>query len=276
MVAYELDETNEHYAAHGWCVIDLPDLDSVLRIREALEAKLRELCGDERATLPRYHEFVSDADHEETHWQLSNFFWECDFSFEIGRAQLGLFRDFIGPDIHLHPRPYLRIPRPGRPEDNIGLHRDTFYGQSAYEITVHIPFTDTDEGNALRVVSGSHVRAETDYTIISLGKAAWGRGSPKHQMGFPHTPKKIVDDLSGQLKPITLQVGQAMMFSPALVHGLEVNTGSKTRISIDLRIVSSLAPIMGREEAESHGYRVLSASAATSAARSYYEKNSRE
>ena len=274
MAAYDLDEINELYAAHGWCVVDLLDTDTIIRVGEALETKLRELCGDERATLSRYHEFVGDACHEETHWQLSNFLWERDIGLEIGRSQLALFREFIGPDTHIQRQPYLRIARPGKPEDNIGLHRDTFYGQTPYEVYVHIPFTDVDDGSALQVVSGSHVRAETDYTVIPLGKAAWDKGSPKHEMGFPYAPKKIADDLSTQLRPVALRVGQAMIFSPALVHGQEINVGSTTRISIDLRIVNSLAPINIKEGGNSRGYAVLCQSSVIKQARLYYEKNS--
>ena len=33
----------------------------------------------------------------------------------------------------------LRIARPFKEQDNIGLHKDTIYGQNPYEMSIHVP-----------------------------------------------------------------------------------------------------------------------------------------
>ncbi len=266
-------ELNRHYLEKGWCRVDFPDPGAIADIRDLLETKLRALCGDAEVTLTTYHQAIDDARHADILWALANYFWDEELSYRIGQTQLSVFRAFIGPDLHIQGQPYLRISRPGKSTDNIGLHRDTFYGQSPYEVTVHIPFTTVDADSALCVADDTHLNAEADFEVVSKGKADWDKGSPRHLMGFPYAPKKILDDLGTRLHSVPLQLGQAMIFTPALIHGQEVNRGDTTRVSTDLRIVNSLAPIHIKDKDALRGYRELSVSAATQAARGYHANN---
>ncbi len=46
---------------------------------------------------------------------------------------------------------YLRIARPGIQSDNIGYHKDTWYGGHPAEVTAWIPLVDVDEKAAIKV-----------------------------------------------------------------------------------------------------------------------------
>ncbi|MGQ0675214.1 MAG: glycosyltransferase, partial [Rhodospirillales bacterium] len=271
-----LTALEDHYRDHGWCRVNLPDARVIFTIREMLERRLRAAVGDDRATLERYHEFVPDERHEKVQWDLANAFWEHDCSLSIGRANHAFFRAFIGPDLHIQRKPYLRIARPGRRDDNIGFHRDTFYGQSPYEATLHIALTPLDERGALQFVSGSHTHSEADYAVVSLGNAAWTKGSPKHQMGFPYAPKKITAPIESDLTPVPLTLGQAVLFAPSMIHGQEVNRMATTRVSVDLRLVSTFAPVKIRQDAGTRGYVPLGESVVTEVAKRYYAANAAE
>lgn len=268
MAALDLAVLDVSYNEHGWVKTNLPDFECLRQIRDAIEGRLRKICGNDSITLETYHEYVTDEQHTDVQWELVNFFWDNDFSLKIGQRNYSFFRAFIGPDLHIQRRPYLRIARPNLKSDNIGYHRDTFYGQSPFEVTVHVPFVDLDAKGCMKFMEGSHIAPESAYDIVAGAPVGWTKGSRKHEMGFPYQPKKIASDLSA-LMPIPLKFGEAMVFTPALIHGQEVNEGPHTRFSVDLRIVSTFAPIKIRDDLSSRGYSPLAESAIAAIARKY-------
>ena len=182
---------------------------------------------------------------------------------------LSYFRTLIGADLHIQQEPFLRISRPGIPDDNIGLHRDTWYGDTPYEISVWIPFTDTDEGNALRVAPGSHLWSEEAYPIERFDGGV-EKGSVKHSLGFIHSqPKRYVTPPETIALPV--RVGEMIVFSLALLHGMEVNRSKRTRVSMDVRLANSLAPVKFSRSRDANYYEQLCVSPVTEAARRYYE-----
>lgn len=189
----------------------------------------------------------------------------------IIQAEMPYFRELIGSDLHIQQQPFLRIARPGAPQDNIGMHRDTWYGDTPYEISVWIPFTDTDEGNALRVAPGSHVWPEEKYPVERFAGGV-EKGSLRHSLGFIHgSPKRFAHHVPTVGLPV--QVGQAIVFSLALLHGQEVNSSTQTRISMDVRLANSLAPVkMARSRNDSY-YERLAVSPVTQTALAYAEAN---
>ena len=62
-----------------------------------------------------------------------------------------MLKEFTGIDIHIQKNPFLRIARPNKIEDNIGFHRDTLYGQSQFEVSVHVPLVNLDKSFMLKV-----------------------------------------------------------------------------------------------------------------------------
>jgi hypothetical protein len=263
----------EQYRSNGWCRFALPRPQVVFSVRDMLERRLRELLGQPEVTLATYHQFAPPEQHDELQWALVNSFWDGDCSVAICRDNLALLREFVGTDLHVQNRPYLRLVRPARHEDNIGFHRDTAYGQSLYEVTLHIPFTALDAHGSLQFASGSHVRSEAHYGIVPTGAAPWPKGSKKHLMGFPYAPKKITADISGELVPVPLALGQAVLFPPSTIHGQEINGMETTRVSVDLRLVNSFAPITIRRELGSRGYVPLCESPVAEVANRYQAAN---
>ena len=73
---------------------------------------------------------------------MAKYFWSNELCYKLARAEIELLEGFIGADLHVQQRAYLRIARPGIREDNLGFHRDTFYGQSPYEVAIHVPLVD--------------------------------------------------------------------------------------------------------------------------------------
>ena len=260
------------YEKQGFCIVDF---DNVLPLKQAqamLNKQLKELTSKDNICLDNYHEFITDNNHENIQWKLSNFFWDQNLCKLIALQQINVLKNFIGYDILIQERPFLRIARPNKTSDNIGFHRDTLYGQSPYEVAVHVPLVDLDLQSCLRFLPYSHTDPESKYKINEIVENIVVKGSKKHEMGHPYAPKKSKID-NNLMLPQPLKLGQAVIFPPSTMHGQEINLAEKTRFSYDFRIVSPYAPINIRKDFSSRGYTELNKSVVTKVAEEYHKSN---
>jgi hypothetical protein len=205
----------------GWVIIDIPDFT-------------------EYGGIPNIPASLDDAEIKKLHIEYSEKLWANEFSLDVARSLLPIIQQFLGLDIMVQYNPYFRIARPNKPQDNIGYHKDTQYGQTPYELAVHIPFVDLDAKSALRVISGSHLMPESIFPRVTGDGPLIEKGSIENRIGKPYAPKRLLVPEGMETIPLVMKVGQAAIFSPALFHGQEVNEGSVTRVSCDLRFVSAL------------------------------------
>ena len=266
---YDLEQLKSHLKDHGWMVAKLPNPEPIYQARTALLQELRSLTGQNIARLESYHEIVPN-DQIHTKWQieLTNFFRQERFGPVIIKENLPFFRELLGPDLNVQSNPYLRITRPGKPQDNIGYHRDTFYGGSPFELSVLVPYVDVSRESSLSILSGSHLRPESDFPTTQVQSKEVTKGSPKHQLGFLYAPKMIDSVCLEDLKPIPLKLGEVLVFTLATVHGSEENCGHISRWSSDIRVMNALAPV--DLSSRPHYYETLSRSVVTELAQSYY------
>lgn len=256
----------------GWFVLRLPDPGPVYAAREALTARLRSLTGTRSATLENYHRIpLSDKQHTRLQLLITKFFRSRRFGRKIIQAQLGFFQRLIGRDIDIQTNPYLRIVRPGKVADNIGYHRDTFYGATPFELSISVPFVDIEKKAALSVITGSHVRPESDFPTRSFTNLHVTKGSAVHRLGFLYKPKEIYPSHLKALKPVPALVGQALIFNLSLVHGCVENRSHQTRWSTDIRMVNATAPI--DLSSRPKYYEPLCRSPLTEQAQAYYKAN---
>lgn len=240
----DFEQHKSHLKHYGWMVAKLPNPEPIYQTRTALIEELHRLTGQEMATLEGYHELVTD-DKVHTQWQieLTQFFRTERFGPTIIRENVEFFTDLLGPDLNVQSNPYLRITRPGKPQDNIGYHRDTFYGGSPFELSVLVPYVDVSRESALSILSGSHFRPESDFPTTQVQSQDVTKGSPKHQLGFLYAPKIIDPNCLVGLEPIPLQLGEVLIFTLATVHGSVENQGNLSRWSSDIRVMNALAPV---------------------------------
>lgn len=247
----------------GWIILDIYN---PLVIRKIC-ANLISLAD---MNLQHIHQHYDNEATRNLHIKLSQHLWDKEYSLEIAKSLLPIIQKLIGLDVMVQYMPYLRISRPNKSQDNIGYHKDTQYGQTPYELAVHIPFVDLDEKSAIRVISGSHVMAEDKFTRVTADGARIEKGSVENHMGRPYLPKCLAVPDGLQTTPLCMHVGQAAIFSPAIFHGQEVNEGDMTRVSCDLRFVSARAPIEIRKGKIHAGYIAVSQSPVELVAEKYY------
>jgi len=232
------------FQENGYAVIDLLYPQRVFEIRQELLKQLRELTGSPEITLEKYHEhMLDDEKHTQIQIALTDFIRSGELIQQVVLENKALFEQLVGPDMNIQAKPYLRITRPGKSKDNIGYHRDTFYGGSPYEISVVIPFVGLDSGNALRVQPKSHLIAEKDIPLVQTKSEDVEKGSAKHSMGFLYAPKMIDPTYALHMEPMPLGLGQVLTFSLATLHGTTGNDSVNTRWSVDMRIVARHAPV---------------------------------
>lgn len=268
-----LGQMESTLADRGWLAIDLPDPSAIFEARDRLLEHLQTtLPALER--LDDYHLHVSDDErHITVLHDLATFYWEAGLGRPIITRNLDLFRQLIGPDLHVQPFPYLRAVRPGPTSDAAPLHRDTYYGASPFEVSVVVPFTEMESSAALRVISGSHVAPDAAYPYTQTVNPDVQIRSPKHQLGYPYAPRLLDPSLMDIAEPVPLKVGQVLIFPLQLVHGGGTNASRRTRFSTDIRLANSLAPVEWSRGVRKEYFVPLCTSAVTRSAQAFLAAN---
>lgn len=217
-------------AAQGYEVLTLRG-DAVYRLRDRLEAALGILAHYAPTDLTEQQVAASKRLHAMPEWR------------EILTDNVEALAAVVGDDL-LHQRePYLRVARPNRPEDQVGIHRDTHYGASADEWVLWVPLTNATHGAEMRIMPGSHLLPEEALPWTQFHSPDCPRGSDKHWLGFRYAPKRMSLDVEAATLPVSCRLGEAILFNSACVHGQIVNGAPWTRVSIDIRLVDARATI---------------------------------
>lgn len=240
---------SEQIARDGWAKVALPCPDVVRAIGDELLAYVVLYLGGAVQRLQDVHQIVNDPMHETVQADTAKIFRARQYGRILLAAQSSLLADLLGPDILVQRDPYVRVTRPGSTTtDNIGLHRDTLYGATPYELSVWVPFVDLPPEASLSVLPGSHVLPDTAFTIERRASDV-EKGSTKHGLGFPYAPQVVVltDEQRSRLVTPAVSVGEALIFPLSLVHGSEANTSDVTRWSTDIRVTSPWTPSNAKE-----------------------------
>lgn len=259
-----------HYSEQGWVKVTFSEAGKQI-IREGQELLLdglRELVSPNITALEDYHNHLG-REHHDVQAQLSERLRAAHIARRVVTQERAVFHALIGQDLLIQKFPYLRIARPQRPEDNIGYHRDTYYGNNAYELSMLMPFTRNDTGGYLSVMSGSHRMSEAEIPWRQVTDGSVKKGSIKHSLGFLYSPKLLPDWVKARMLSVPIFPGEGLIFSKATVHGQEVNQSPQTRITCDVSLVNSLAPIHNYRSVHQDYYEAFSASPVTEQARLY-------
>lgn len=214
----------------GYKVIDLHG-ESVWRLRNALSDRAGSLEAFNPPNLTEKHLELAKLLHGLPEWK------------SIVTENIEQLQEVIGGSLKRQRKPYLRIARPGRTEDQVGIHRDTHYGATSDEWVLWIPLTPAIDGAELGVLPGSHLQSDEAYPWKQIKHPDVERLSNKHWLGFMYAPKKMGRDVEDQCEPIPCKLGQAILFNCACVHGQNINASPGTRFSVDMRLVRSDAQL---------------------------------
>ena len=131
----QLKAYEKQFQENGFFVLDLNDPALVEKAAESLEKHLQTITKNDKINLSNYHHFFeNDEEHYQTQFEMLQFFRQQNMAQEIILSNMDVYQFILGPDLDIQTEPYLRITRPHKNKDNIGYHRDTFYGTGPGEI----------------------------------------------------------------------------------------------------------------------------------------------
>jgi sporadic carbohydrate cluster 2OG-Fe(II) oxygenase len=226
---------------NGFIINKFENIRPLIKTRDLILNKLKKILKTRKVNFKNYHKFVNDKKHKKIQWELASYFWRNNLHLQCAKGIRNFLFENIGPDLLIQKKPFLRIARPNKISDNIGLHKDTLYGQSPYEMAIHIPFLNLNKKACLKFASRTHLINEKKLKFKKIDSKIL-KGSKDHKLGKPYDPK-IFDEKSYNIKSRPIKFGQYVFFTPALIHGQSINYSNYSRFSIDLRVVSKFSPI---------------------------------
>ena len=222
------DLTQTRVGADGYFVTTLPQGFADF----ALNAITRFL-GEFNLTPARYHFDVDDDMHQQVisrsrQLRMTDLGWDGELLCRELSVVTGFNLSLEVPDLgrdHVQ----VRINRPNKTDFN-PPHRDGALSIWRNTLNLWIPIFGCDERTCLPVAPGSHLIAESDCLQTAAGGARIG--------GRTYNVPAIVRHRAGDWNMIRppVQFGEALVFTPFLVHGAGVNMSDGTRIALELRL----------------------------------------
>lgn len=144
-------------------------------------------------------------------------------------------------DILVQSNLYLRASRPqrARSEENVGWHRETFYGPNlGNAINIWTPIKGVCPQNTLRYIPESQLIPDSLIETRAVKSSHTERFSVGHKLGFNYRPK-IIESGVDLTKSAALNVplGASAIFSGNLIHGNAVNQSNCIRFSADFQVI---------------------------------------
>lgn len=185
-------------------------------------------------SLAKYHEIINSDDLHNKVISITRNLENEDFNFDINQLA-NRFGDLLGYTLtswveelqksHIQ----IRISRPNSLDIN-PPHRDGYLSYWEDIINVWIPIEGCNERSSLPVFSGSHLISEHDI-LRTHSKGAEINGNTYYVPCILETKNGPIN----MIRPNPKQ-GEALLFSPYLIHGAAVNKNyNTTRVSLELR-----------------------------------------
>lgn len=231
----------EHLDKLGYAIIQFKDLNYLYKMQNIISAIFPNSPTD-------FHkETVADETRLALVSQARNEILKNELIKKFILANTDFLVKLLGPDIDIQTDFYLRVSRPNLESDFIDWHRDTFYGNSFWELNFWFPLFPLAENAGLMIMEGSHLEAANNVHSIPEKdnfRSQVTKGSLANELGYLYAPKSD-DTISNpdpkRIKLITPELGQGIIFFTHAAHRAH-NASIKTRVSADLRIKNMFAP----------------------------------
>lgn len=220
-------EWHAEFERRGWAVIPAERCDLLDTIRTRLSVvAARALDLDDEADLDHLHRHLPDPGSSE---RLRALFTEAlRTGPPAGRVIFEAFGNalssLIGPDVLAQRAPNVVLQPPGHPIPT-ELHRDA-PANSPFEVVVWLPLVDCSGTKSMYVLDRTATAAALDVY----------RSAPDDADGFAAA-------LDGLAVPMHVPYGSALLFWTGLLHGSRINEEQTTRVSLNTRYKSLLAPL---------------------------------
>jgi len=141
----------------GYKKFKFEEIKYLIKVKNLITKKLKVLTNNKKINFSNYHKHVSDKKHNHIQWELAKYFRKERLHVLAFKGIKKFLFYNLGQDILIQKKPFLRIARPFKPEDNIGLHKDTIYGQNPYEMSIHVPLMKLGKKSCLKFAPNSYL-----------------------------------------------------------------------------------------------------------------------
>lgn len=166
------------------------------------------------------HENIKDIN--EYRLGLISKFNNDDLHKKIAQSLNAELINLLGPDLAIQRSLNVTVQTPENDEGILAEHSDTWCGNSHYEIVIWVPLTTCVETRSMYVYD------------LSYSLSFW--------KDYIKGNKKMSDLDRKEKKYIEINPGQALIFSPNLIHGSDVNETTETRVSLNFRMKNLFSP----------------------------------
>ena len=225
----------EDFVRQGYCVVSVPDEErsSLERARSLLVSGLRAaLPGGEglsdEAYLNSFHKFSNAASLNDVRVRIHSGLGSApEFRKLVFNCVKKYLFDLVGNEIVMqrNVNPVTHLPRDKT--QLLYLHTDAWSGCSPYEVILWLPLVDVYDTKSMylckRDPNNKHMRELKDGLKIDSAVELL---------------KKIRPDIA----PVKMKFGEALLFSPTLMHGAEENQTDETRFVLNVRFKSLFSP----------------------------------
>jgi len=211
--------------------------DLILNIRKNILniAFLSGINFTENYSLENYHHFVKNTGDHFKIISKSRVLEENDFDFDLDKIAK-LVSQIVGVDLSFYNAELkrshiqLRINRPLSLDFN-PPHKDSYIDCYKDVVNIWIPVCGCDSFSSLPLMPGSHYLNESELYISETGKAKINNVSYNVPCIL-----KVKDRVLKLIRP-NPAIGDAIIFSPYLIHGAAFNSNpDTTRIALELRL----------------------------------------
>jgi len=215
---------------NGYFVKECENIESLNSLRLQVFNLIREEfnieCDDIDKVLNQFHEFVGEISDIDFNKKRMHLIKKINENINFKELIFTSFKDTIlallGPDLLIQKNCNIVIQRPNdnNPSE---LHRDA-PGNSPYEIVLWIPLVDCFKTKAMYLVDYKSTLELYDGLEKSLDWAQFERKSIKKSSS------------------ISVDFGEVLFFSTAVLHGSHINKETETRISLNVRFKNIFSP----------------------------------
>lgn len=222
----------------GFTILDLLSPTETNRLITNLSKILNQILTEENLgslnALEKYHEVIDSDEKHQKVISRTRFLTSRDFEIDLNEIsrrvsheldkEVGIDNPLLEEEIII-----LRISRPESMDIN-PLHRDGYLDIWANTINVWIPVAGCNKWSSLPLIPGSHWWNEQDV-VRTPPRNAVINGNTYHVPGIIGGPEPL-----HAIRPDPA-AGQALLFTPFLVHGAAINQNSDlTRMSLEFRL----------------------------------------
>lgn len=238
-ISAEEDELAHEFLSKGYVVRPVENASGLAAMREAVVNNVAEYLEvprpeDEGRFLDTIHTLVPieklNGLRMHVFGKLNRETWFRPTYFSLAKNTL---ESLVGNELAMQSKANLSIQMPNDTSSLLSVHADTWSEESPFQVVLWIPLVNVYDTKSMYILPPEYNRTVIDRlpAIAKTGGA-----------------EKLFEVYRDQFVWVNVNYGEALLFSPNLLHGNVVNATAETRWSMNCRFKGLFTPYMSEEK----------------------------